>query len=201
MHGTSGLRGWQWIFILESIPTMVVANFFFFIPKNLKHAKFLSNVEISIINKKLHQNAEKSKLSNDLIKKQILSVFTDYKIYIYTMIMTITMIVTSSAIIFTPVIINDLGFDPVTSQALSAPPLIIATIGVFITAWLSNRKRERGFHIVGAELLTIIGIIGLIIVEPTKQNTLTRYILICIMITGALSYLPVFSTWFISNIG
>nr|CAG8450409.1 13654_t:CDS:2 [Entrophospora candida] len=201
MDGYAGLYGWQWIFIIEAFPTIVVALIFFFVPKNPESAKFLSKEEVSLIQKKLKLSSSSSKkLSSELTKKQLISVFTDYKIYIYTLMMILTVTISSSLLVFTPSIIRDLGFDTLAAQALSTPPFIIGTMGIFFTAWSSNRYNERGLHIVGPGLVSIAGILGLIFVEPVKANITARYILFCIVITGALSYLPVLTGWFINNI-
>ncbi|CAJ0829040.1 13659_t:CDS:2 [Entrophospora sp. SA101] len=200
MDGYAGLYGWQWIFIIEAFPTIIVALVFFFVPKNPESAKFLSKEEVSLIQKKLKSSSSSKKLSNELTKKQLISVFTDYKIYIYTLMMTLTVTISSSLLVFTPSIIRDLGFDALAAQALSTPPFIIGTMGIFFTAWSSNRNNERGLHIVGPGLVSIAGILGLIFVEPVKANITARYILFCIVITGALSYLPVLTGWFINNI-
>jgi len=49
----------------------------------------------------------------------------------------------SSLPVFLPTILTSMGYTPLSSQALSAPPYLFATIILLITAYLSDRYRTR----------------------------------------------------------
>ncbi|CAH1761903.1 18652_t:CDS:2 [Entrophospora sp. SA101] len=201
MDGLNGLHGWQWIFIIEALPPFILAAIFYFvIPKDQNHAKFLTKDEVSLAYERLQIRVTPSKLPNDVIKKQIFSVFTDFKMYLFAIGTLANSVLLNSVLLFTPTIIKEMGFDSIRAQALSAPPFIVGSIVLSFNAWLSNRNNERVFHIAIPDLIAAVGLIVTISIAPTKENIAIRYVAACITIAALISYLAVFASWMTSNI-
>nr|CAG8603355.1 4155_t:CDS:2 [Entrophospora candida] len=141
----------------EGLPPFILAAIFYFvIPQDPNHAKFLTKEEVSVAYKRLQIQAAPKKLPSDLIKKQVFSAFTDYKIYLFAIVALANGLLFNSVLLFTPTIIKEMGFDSIKSQALSAPPFVLAAIALSFNTWLSNRNNDRGFHIIGPDLIAAI---------------------------------------------
>nr|CAG8602736.1 4554_t:CDS:2 [Entrophospora candida] len=182
----------------EGLPPFILAAIFYFvIPQDPNHAKFLTKEEVSVAYKRLQIQAAPKKLPSDLIKKQVFSAFTDYKIYLFAIVALANGLLFNSVLLFTPTIIKEMGFDSIKSQALSAPPFVLAAIALSFNTWLSNRNNDRGFHIIGPDLIAAI---GLVLIISIKENIVTRYVIMCIVIACLLSYLAVFISWMATNI-
>ena len=71
---------------------------------------------------------------------------------------------------------------------MTVPPYIAGAVGVWIMAWSSDRFNERAFHLLGSQLITILGLI-LTIVIPLG-NLGGRYAGLVILTLGAYLHAP-----------
>lgn len=82
MTGVGGLRGWQWIFVLEGLLTLVVAIAAFFVMNDYPStAKFLSTEEKTEISRRLEQ--DRSGLADEFNMKYFWDAVKDWKIYVH----------------------------------------------------------------------------------------------------------------------
>ena len=51
-----------------------------------------------------------------------------------------------------------------TANLMTVPPYIAGAVGVWIMAWSSDRFNERAFHLLGSQLITILGLILTIVI-------------------------------------
>ena len=105
----------------------------------------------------------------------------------------------SSLPVFLPTIINEMGYSPLTAQALSAPPYLVASISVLLTAWTSDRRRTRYTFIVFHALLAAAGYTLMAIAGWRKASPLTRYIGIYPAACGFFSAITIVITWNLNN--
>lgn len=126
----------------------------------------------------------------------------------------------SSMPVFLPTIINkyvqtrrkhynandiSMGYSSIASQALSAPPFLVAFGVVLVTASLSDRSRSRSsyliFHaLISAAAYLIIGLTGLFHAHmPTPLHTMIRYLCIYPATSGFFSAVTIIITWSMDN--
>ncbi|KAF9164618.1 hypothetical protein DFQ26_001235 [Actinomortierella ambigua] len=92
MHGMAGLDGWQWVFILEAIPTAICAiAAYFILARSPETAPWLNQRETSIATYRM-RNDTKIKVNRTFSKKTVLSAVKDPKVYIF---MILNLILTS----------------------------------------------------------------------------------------------------------
>jgi MFS family permease len=78
--GVNGWRGWQWLFLLEAIPSLLVGiAFFFFLPDDPSDAKWLSAKERQIIAEEIAHEDAASKSTGVL--RSVASVLTSARIW------------------------------------------------------------------------------------------------------------------------
>ncbi|KAF8945907.1 hypothetical protein BGZ47_001733 [Haplosporangium gracile] len=83
LDGRLNLHGWQWIFIIESLPTMALAvTAWFLLTKSPESAPWLDQRETSIAIYRI-RNDTKIKVSRQITKENVLAALKDPKVYIF----------------------------------------------------------------------------------------------------------------------
>lgn len=111
----------------------------------------------------------------------------------------------SSLPIFLPTILKDMGYANTTSQALSAPPYLVAFLVVILTAYQSDRARQRSgllvLHAVMSCLAyTTIALTGAFHTSlPENITIVLRYAAIYPAAAGFFSSITLIITWSMDN--
>ncbi|KAI7871501.1 major facilitator superfamily domain-containing protein [Spinellus fusiger] len=186
MDGLLNLHGWQWLFIIEAIPTILLSIVTYFTLPNLpESSKFLTEREREII---LHRIEQDSVSSDDtgFSWTQFRMAITDWKVYLYGFIHMTGAVPLYSLGLFLPSIINGMGYTKITAQAMSAPPYAVACIFTVLVAISADRRAERGYHIAIPAFFAMIGYILLTVL--TEKGAVAMYIAAIITTTGVFSF-------------
>ncbi|PPQ84437.1 hypothetical protein CVT24_009821 [Panaeolus cyanescens] len=162
MHGVAGRTGWEWIFILEGILTVVIALLAYFVVPTWSHkAKFLTPSEKERLFKRLNADSDAA-----LIEKfewvYVRQALTDHLVWGYAFLFHGFAFVLYSLSLFLPTIIADLGFKSWQAQLLTIPPNSLAAISIWTTVWVSSKVDRRAPFILGAAAVAILGYIVLL---------------------------------------
>ncbi|KAG0275755.1 hypothetical protein BGZ95_008417 [Linnemannia exigua] len=199
MEGIRGLHGWQWIFLLEGLPTVLLAFVvLWFLPDFPETATFLTPEEKELTIKRLRIDAGPA-TETHFSWKQFRMVFTDWKTYMHMMTYILSTTPLYSLAFFLPSIVVGFKLDALTTQIMTAPAYAIACICTLIGAFSSDRFRERGFHFAIPTGTACIGYILLIITKDS--STLVRYCCLTLTAIGNFAAVPPMVSWFTSNIG
>jgi MFS transporter, ACS family, tartrate transporter len=159
MDGIFGLRGWQWVFIVEAIPAILLAfAVLALMTDRPAKASWLEPEERNWLedafeaerSSKLKAHGEFT-LYQALINPTVLLLSS-----IYFTIVTATYGIT----FFLPPILKALGLSDFGTGLATALPYTIGTIGMLIWSWSSDRHNERRIHFVVACLLATVGLIA-----------------------------------------
>ncbi|KAG1751365.1 MFS general substrate transporter [Suillus paluster] len=186
MEGIGGLHGWQWIFCLEGIATLLVACFSFFCMHDPERA-YVINM--------LKQDADCLATHYDL--RFILQAMKDYKTYIQVFTYMGLLVPVYAIALFTPTIINELGYSATHAQLLSVPPFIAGCITTILVGVYSDKYNLRGPFIIGGALVSIVGYIML---YCDRQAGLS-YAGTCLAAIGVYPTIAVDLAWAGSNAG
>ncbi|KAG0347967.1 hypothetical protein BG004_006445 [Podila humilis] len=199
MDGTAGLEGWQWIFILEGLPTVLLTVVvWFFLPDFPQTAAFLDQEEKDLAVTRLKIDAGPAN-QTEFSWKQFRMVFTDWKVYLHMLAYILNATPLYSLSLFIPSIVQGFKFDALTTQAMTAPAYIIACLFTIAFAFSSDHFRERGIHYA---FPTFVGGIGYVLLIVTKESsTAARYISLTITASGVFASVPAMLSWFTTNIG
>lgn len=105
----------------------------------------------------------------------------------------------SSLPVFLPTIIKEMGHSALTSQALSAPPFLVAFGVVILTAFLSDRYRSRSTFVIFHALLACSGYLIMTIAGILHASPGWRYIGVYPATSGFFSVVTIIITWTINN--
>ncbi|CAO3665000.1 unnamed protein product [Umbelopsis vinacea] len=199
MEGLQHMHGWQWIFILEGLPTLLLAvAAYFVLPDFPENATFLNERERELVIRRLRADAGPA-TEQHFSWVQFRAAFTDYKVYLHSLVYICGSIPLYSLSLFLPSIISGMGFTNLTAQAMSAPPYAIACVFTILVAIHADRQRERGLHIIFPVLVGAIGYLLLILLK--NKGPAAMYVASIITTTGVFSHIPAMLSWFTNNIG
>ncbi|KAJ3747179.1 major facilitator superfamily domain-containing protein [Lentinula detonsa] len=162
MEGIGGRRGWQWIFILEGLLTILISlSAYFIVPSWSYKAKFLTEPEKERLLFRLDSDtdpAHKERFQWAHVKQA----FTDHLVWSYALLFHGYAFALYSLSLFMPTIITELGFQSWQAQLLTVPPNTLAALSISLTVWLSIRYDRRAVFIIIAAAVAIIGYIVLL---------------------------------------
>lgn len=90
-------------------------------------------------------------------------------------------------------------YSALESQALSAPPYFIAFVVVLITAFLSDRSRNRSYYVIFHALLGGFGYLSVAIGGLLRADSRWRYAGVYPAAAGFFSAITLILTWTINN--
>lgn len=103
----------------------------------------------------------------------------------------------SSLPVFLPTILTSMGFSPLHSQGLSAPPYFISFLISLLSTYLADRYLQRGLTVI---ILSLLGAIGYIILATTTTTGI-RYLGVYFAAAGVFPAISNVLPWVINNQG
>ena len=159
LDGLWGIAGWKWLFVLEAIPSILLAFVVLFVLTDRPAvAKWLQPEERDWLESELEK--ERVALEAGHGSLTLRQTLTDRRVlalaFIYMAIVTATYGIT----FFLPLIVKGAGFSDAMTGIVTAIPYVIGTIGMVLWSFSSDRRRERRWHFIVACLLAAIGLIA-----------------------------------------
>lgn len=181
-----GLEGWQWLFILEALPSVLVGFcVLLFLTDFPRQARWLQKDEIAWLEGV--QAAEKSNKE----KVEHLSLFqalTDIRILLCALVYFCLNAASYGVAFFLPTIIKGFGVSDTQTGLLAALPFVFGGIGMVLFGRHSDKVMERKGHVAVALLMSAIGI-GL---SGLVSNPVIVMALLCFAQIGVSSVPPMF---------
>ncbi|KAJ7071997.1 major facilitator superfamily domain-containing protein [Mycena amicta] len=160
MEGIGGLHGWQWIFLLEGLATILVAfASYFYMYDYPATASFLTEEERAEIVQMLKEDTQDLATHYDI--KFVWQALGDFRSYIQVIIYMGVLIPVYAIALFTPTIVQQLGFTAAQAQLLTVPPFICGCVATIAIGFLSDRYHLRGPFIIGPAFVALVGYIVL----------------------------------------
>jgi MFS family permease len=171
MDGLGGQEGWRWIFYIEGMATVIVGGLAFFLINDFPsdRPKFLTEEECERTISRLQADAGPG-AGEHFSWKQVRAAFSDWKIYVFCICYIGIAEPFYSLSLFSPTIVQSLGFKTYRAQLMTAPPYAFSFVTTMATAYFSDRFARRAVFIVFWLIITIIGFIILIVVEDLSAK-------------------------------
>ncbi len=156
MHGIMGLAGWQWMFLIEAIPAVILGVVvFFYMTDRPEKAAWLKPDEREWLVKTMQaEDANKGGQQQHSILRGLANprVFALALIYFGTSAGLYTLG------IWAPQIIKELGVSSMTVGLLNAIPPIISVVAMILWSRHSDKTNERTWHVALACLTAAVGL-------------------------------------------
>lgn len=157
MHGYMGMAGWQWMFLLEAIPAVVlgVVTFFFLTDRPAK-AGWLADDEKEWLTATMKEEEAQRSASS---AHNPLKALADPRVLALSLVYFGTSAGLYTLGIWSPQIIKAFGLSSLATGFVNALPGVVAVVAMVLWARHSDRTRERTWHVVIACLVAAGGLV------------------------------------------
>jgi MFS family permease len=164
-HGLGHLTGWQWLFLLEALPAVVMGIvLFYWIDDNIRDAHWLSEVQKRLLEEHI---AADSALKDH--HHGIGSLVRDGRVWLLSAVTLFAVIGMYGIVFWLPTIIKATGVEkPLQVGLLTMIPYGAAVVAMNLAGRSSDHTGERRWHLA---LSTIIAGLGLVFVTMHAGNT------------------------------
>jgi MFS transporter, ACS family, tartrate transporter len=156
LHGAHGLAGWQWLFIIEALPSIVLSFVaYFYLTDRPRDAKWLSASERDWLQGRLDaEDARRAHVSPG----SIFASLYDYRVLALALVYFGNVACLYGVTFWLPSIVKGFGVSIAATGWISAIPYIVGFLGMVWWGLRSDRHGERTYHLAGALLLAAVGI-------------------------------------------
>jgi MFS transporter, ACS family, tartrate transporter len=157
MHGILGLSGWQWMFIMEGVPAVLLGIVvLFYMTDRPEKATWLSNDERNWLVRTMNtEAAQKAGTASHSVWRGL----ADLRVIALSLVYFGTSAGLYTLGIWAPQIIKQFGLSSMQIGFLNALPGVVAVMAMVLWARHSDRTGERTWHVVGACLLGSLGLV------------------------------------------
>jgi MFS family permease len=187
--GLGGLAGWQWLFILEAAPAVVLSVVvWFYLTDRPADARWLEPEERAWLDRRL---AAEARVKQDLHGLSILQALCNPKVLALSLVYFGAVATNYGTAFWLPQIIKGFGLSNLQTGFVAAIPYVIGTVGMIWWSRRSDAKMERKGHAAIAFAIAAIGIAGsTFVADPTL-----KMIALSFGAFGVFAVLPVFWTF------
>ncbi|ANM21178.1 tartrate transporter protein (plasmid) [Rhizobium sp. N541] len=185
-HGTHGLSGWQWMFLIEAIPAILfgIATFFY-LDDTIQDAKWLNDEERRV----LTANIEAENRVKTTSPHSIAATLTDRRVWLMCLIYFCFVLGQYGLNFWMPSIVKASGVSGNFNIGLiSAIPYICTFVVMLALGRSADRLRERRWHLVIPAVIAAGGFVA------ATMATSTAVSIACLSLAaaGAISCAPLF---------
>ena len=182
MDGTLGWRGWQWLFVLEGIPSVIIGVLVLFIlPDGPKSTPWLTSQERDLLVQRIEEdNAGKQLLGG---KHNLSGAFKDGRVWALAAVYFALATCFYAVGFWMPTIIQELGIDKkdlLKVGLVSMIPWGASIISMIYWGSHSDRTGERRWHVAGAFLVEMVGLLILALMQHSPIASIIGLTLITI---------------------
>jgi MFS family permease len=182
--GAHGLGGWQWLFLLEALPSVLLGFAVLrWLPNTIESAKWLTDEEKKTL------RAELAEEVSDHKSHKLSEAFTNPKVWSLGLIDLCVLLGLYAVSFWLPTILRDTGVtDSYHIGWLMVIPNAAAVVGTLICGSSSDRARERRWHIV---VPFAVAAVALVVAGATTPSTAMTVLLFSLVNAGAAAAMPV----------
>jgi ACS family tartrate transporter-like MFS transporter len=170
-----GLHGWQWMFIGEGLPAVLLGFFtLYYLVDSPAQANWLTAQQRDWIETELR--AEKAEIERAK-KYAVLDAFRDPRVWMLAILFGFALVGIYGLFIWLPLIINSLGtLTYLQIGFLSAVPPLLGVIGTILVSISSDLTGDRKFHLALVYTIGGIGMLGSALVN----SPVVAYLFLCL---------------------
>jgi MFS family permease len=185
LSGAAGLQGWQWLFILEAVPSLVLGVLaWFWLEDRVKNAQWLTLEERELIARDIA--AEESHKSDGSLAR----VLADGKVWLCAFIYFAIVSGLYGVTFWLPTIIKELGIpDPLQVGLIGAVPWAFGIVAMYLMARNADRRHEYRWH---TAVSCVASAAGLLISVAFHGDAMLAMAGLTIAAMGIMSALPIF---------
>jgi len=188
--GQGGMAGWQWLFLLQGIPTVLLGiGVYVYLNDGIAQAKWLTAEEKAAMQGALDDD-ERQRQATSTVVQSIGAVLRNGSVWMMGAIYFSIQMGVYAINFWLPSIIKSLGYDSAQTVGwLSAIPYLFAAVFMVWAGRSADKHRERRWHVSAPMLM---GLFGLLMAANFSSNPLIVMIGLSMATMGALAALSMF---------
>ncbi|GJC94066.1 major facilitator superfamily transporter [Colletotrichum higginsianum] len=197
LDGARGLAGWQWLFIIEGVGSFVSAFAAFALLPDYVGSKtgvcswLMSDKELRVAAQRMEADRVSVPQQTTTVWNGLRLAVRDVRTWLFVC-MQAFYLSSHGLNSFFPTIVHgfQLGSNTIT-LVLTAPPYIVATAIALCVAVSSDRRSDRGLHIVGPVCVAMLGFV----ISAATTNRPARYFASFLYLPGAFASTGLIFSW------
>ncbi|HTR09713.1 MAG TPA: MFS transporter [Paraburkholderia sp.] len=185
MDAVGGLAGWQWMFLLEGLPSVALGFVILFaLPEGPHSARWLTPRQKALVAQELEAQGHAS------VAGSLRDVMKDPRVYAFAAVYFSFICAIAVIPFWLPTLIKGLGVTDLARVGLySAIPNVAAALAMFACAASSDRVGERRWH---TAIPALVGAAALAVVPMASSHVGLSFVLLCFAAAGIFSTVPLF---------
>jgi ACS family tartrate transporter-like MFS transporter len=157
LDGRLGLRGWQWLFLAEGLPALVLGVVaLMYLTDRPEQAAWLPPAERDALSARMAR--ERSARGSGAHASTLRDSLTP-RVWLLSFIYFLNTLVTYGVFLWLPKILRDVsGARGFTLSAITAVPFVVALAGMIVIGRHSDRTGDRKWHVVACALTASVGL-------------------------------------------
>ena len=183
----AGMRGWQWMFLIEALPAVLMGIcVLFFLNNGIREAKWLTEEEKLLLERNIEADAGGKKKSPHSLG----GVLKDHRVWMMSAIYFCFVMGQYGLTFWMPTLVKATGVKGnFTTGLLSAIPFLVAVVTMILCGRSADRHRERRWHLV---IPALCGAVGFMVAAVTANNTAIAITFLSLAAAGVLTCAPLF---------
>jgi len=186
LDGIAGMRGWQWLFILEAVPAVILsAVVFFYLTDRPADAAWLRPEQRAWLGERLEaEQRQRVAVRHYTVGEALLNP----RVLALSLVYFAAVAANYGVGFFLPQIIKGFGLSNQATGWVTAIPYLIGVLAMVWWGHRSDAKHERKLHCAGALVVAALGIAGCALFD----DPVLRVVAISVGAAGIFGCLPVF---------
>ena len=183
--GANGWNGWQWMFLLEAIPAVVIGVVtLFYLDNGVRSAKWLTDDEKAVVERAIADDTAHQ------VDGRVWDAFRDPKVWLMCLIYFCFIMGQYALTFWMPTFVESTGIEGnLAIGVLSAVPFLAALVAMNLFGRSADRRRERRWHLVVPSLM---GAVGFSLAAVTTGSTALSLAALSVAAAGVLTCAPLF---------
>ena len=185
MNGVNGWAGWQWLFLIEALPSLVLGvAAWFWLEDRVDQAQWLTLEERALVTNDIA--AEEMRKSDGNLRR----VLADPQVWLSALVYFAIVSGLYGVTFWLPTIIKELGIaDPLQVGLVGAVPWAFGIGAMFLVARSADQRQEYRWHTAAS---CVVSAIGLVVSVAFHADVLLAMAGLTIGAMGIMSALPIF---------
>jgi D-galactonate transporter len=189
-HGQHGWAGWQWLFLLEGLPAVLLGlATLAYLDNGIEQARWLDPQQKALLRRALDDESQRKPAQSAL------QGLTNPRVWLMALIYFSVVIGLYGLSFWLPLLIKTTGVtDPLTIGWLVAIPYAVSAVAMIVVGRSSDRRRERRWHVA---IPALAGAVGLLLSTLWSHDTTLALAALTLATVGIMVVLPLF--WALPN--
>ncbi|BBJ46782.1 MFS transporter [Streptomyces antimycoticus] len=185
-QGVNGWQGWQWMFLLEAIPALLVGvTTLFYLDDNVRAAKWLTDEEKSVV-----ERAVAGDTAHRAVDGRVWDAFREPRVWLMCLIYFCFVMGQYALTFWMPSFVESTGIEGnFAIGVLSAVPFLAALVAMNLFGRSADKRRERRWHLV---IPSLMGAVGFSLSAVWNGSTALSLTALSIAAAGVLTCAPLF---------